>query len=281
MTTWQADFYRRPLQDEQGYPLWELLVCDPSGNLKYSAFCPQPQATVPWLIDQFQQLLLSDSPEKILVFRPQSLSLITTACTQLDIPVEPTRHTPALKQWLQERVQVYRQMQEYQEYIEQPFDPLHLEKPPPQPLPAKLWGESWQFATLAAADLEVGLIQEPIPVLDAAPAKLPSHLRLPRSTQIPGVVIYGGRQSLKLARWLQAQRLVSLHFVPGVPSGLLLEAGLVDRWILITFEDPEIEAAATAFERRKLTSQGLHFLLVQPDGSGVTYSGLWLLKVED
>ena len=28
MVIWQADFYRRPLKDGSGQPLWELLVCD-------------------------------------------------------------------------------------------------------------------------------------------------------------------------------------------------------------------------------------------------------------
>ncbi|MGB3672674.1 MAG: Tab2/Atab2 family RNA-binding protein, partial [Phormidesmis sp.] len=27
-TYWQLDFYRRPLQDAEGNPLWELLICD-------------------------------------------------------------------------------------------------------------------------------------------------------------------------------------------------------------------------------------------------------------
>jgi hypothetical protein len=44
-----------------------------------------------------------------------------------------------------------------------------------------------------------------------------------------------------------------------------------------TFEDREVAAAAANYEQRKQLSQGLHFLLVQPDESGMTYSGFWLL----
>lgn len=277
MTIWQADFYRRPLQDDQSHFLWELLVCDPSRRLEWSAFCSQPEATVSWLSAQFRQLIATEQPEAIQVFRPQSLTLIAAACQPLAIPVEPSRQVPALKQWLQERSQRYPQMPGY---TGQPYDPLRLEKPPPQPLPQKLWGESWQFVTLAARDLEDVLLQRPIPVVGAPKAMLPGTLQLPKSTRIPGVIIYGSNQSLKLAHWLQARRPVSLHFTAGSPSGLVLEAGLIDRWILVTFEDAEIVSAATAFERRQQASQGLHFLLVQPDDSGVTFSGLWLLQAE-
>jgi hypothetical protein len=91
-------------------------------------------------------------------------------------------------------------------------------------------------------------------------------------------VIYGGRQSLRLARWLQEARPVMLNYVAGTPSGLVLEAGLIERWIVATFEDQEVMAAAQAYEQRKQLSQGLHFLLVQPDDSGMTYSGFWLLR---
>lgn len=275
MTIWQVDFYRRPLQDQQGTPLWELLICTPNRSLEFSAFCPQPEANITWLTTQLQQLVAHPLPEQVQVFRPQSLSLITAACQKLGISVKATRHTRALKQLLQERAREYSQMPGYTGAT---YDPLLLEKPPPQPLPEKLWGESWQFATLAAADLEERLIPRPIPILKAPQPLLPSQLKLAKSTRIPGVVIYGARQSMQIAQWLQSQHPADVQFVAGAPSGLVLESGLADRWILVTFEDPDIAAAAASFEQRKQASVGLHFLLVQPDDSGMTYSGLWLLQ---
>jgi hypothetical protein len=74
---------------------------------------------------------------------------------------------------------------------------------------------------------------------------------------------------------------VALNYVAGAPDGLILEAGLVDRWIIATFEDPEVRTAATEYEQRKQDSQGLHFFLVQPDDSGMTYTGFWLLRNEE
>ncbi|NER29619.1 MAG: DUF1092 family protein, partial [Symploca sp. SIO1C4] len=61
-------------------------------------------------------------------------------------------------------------------------------------------------------------------------------------------------------------------------DGLILDAGLVDRWVVATFDDREVAAAALVYQQRQQLSKGLHFLLVQPDDSGMTYSGFWLLQ---
>lgn len=280
MTIWQVDFYRRPLQDAQGHALWELLICDEALNFKFSAFCAQPEANSNWLVAQFAEAASAAKrlPELVQVFRPQTLSLVEAACDRLEIAVAPTRRTPALKQYLKQRSQQYPQMPGY---TGQPYHPTDLDQLPPQPLPANLGGEQWQFAALPALELEEVLLQRPIPILNAPASMLPSQLQLAKATRVPGVVIYAGRQSLKLARWLEKQRPVFLQAIRGELHGLVLAAGLSDRWILVTFDDLEVTAAALEFERRKQISQGLHFLLVQPDDSGITFSGVWLLKTED
>lgn len=279
MSVWEVDFYRRPLKDQQGHPLWELLICNATGSLQFSKFCPQPEANSTWLVSQFQQAAQGRQlPEQVQVFRPQCLSLVEAACRTLNIPVEPTRRTLALKRWLRERAEQYLQMAGY---TGQPYEPTQVDSPPPLPLPENLWGEQWRFAALPALDLEEGLIERPIPILEAPKFLLPSQLRLPGATAVPGVIIYGGRQSMRLASWLQQQHPLSLQAIAGAPAGLILEAGLSDRSVVATFEDLEVTAAGAAFERRKQVSQGLHFLLVQPDDSGVTSSGFWLLRAED
>ena len=116
MKIWQADFYRRPLQAEAGSPLWELLICDAEGRQILSAFCPQREANSLWLTQQIQKI--GDLPDRLQVFRPQSLSLLQAAYQPLEITVEPTRSTPALKQLLQAK-----------------YGAIELEKLPPVPLP--------------------------------------------------------------------------------------------------------------------------------------------------
>ncbi|MBL1178718.1 Tab2/Atab2 family RNA-binding protein [Pantanalinema sp. GBBB05] len=279
MPSWEIDFYRRPLHDPQGNELWELLVCTSEGTWQHHACCPQPEVNAKWLETQLQQLVEigHEHPEQIRVFRPQTLHLLELACEPLGIPVEPTRHTPALKQWLVERSHLYPTLPNY---TRQPYQPLDVDKPPPMPLSENLWGDRWRFAALSAGELIDFGTGYPIPILEMPEFLLPLKLGLASTATIPGIVIDGGRRSMSLARWLQQSHPSALNYVPGAPDGLILEAGLVDRWVVATFEDPDVKAAAQLFEQRKQTGRGLHFLLVQPDDSGVTYTGFWLLKAE-
>ena len=268
---WQADFYRRPWRDDTGQVLWELLICNRAGDFRYEALCPQAAANASWLVEQLK-LASSQLPDIIQVFRPQSLSLITAAGQKLGIAVEPTRRTGALKQWLRSRIPQYSTNGTY--------NPLTLEKPPPVPLPENLWGDRWRFASLPAGDLEAAFKDRPLPILDLPESLLPLNLGLASTIAVPGIIIYGGKKSMQLARWLQEAQPIALNYVPGELAGLVLEAGLADRWVVATFSDNEAIASAQTYAQRQHQSQGLHFLLVQPDDSGMTYTGFWLLRDE-
>lgn len=278
MGVWQADFYRRPLRNAAGQALWELLICDATRRFTYEALCPQSEANANWLVAQLQQAARENLPDVIQVFRPQSLSLIEAAAQQLGIAVEATRRTTALKEWLQERASQYPKQEGY---TGEAYNPIVLDKPPPLPLAENLWGKQWRFASLPAGNIEEAFAERPIPILQMPEFLLPLKLGLASSLAVPGVVIDGGRKSMQLARWLQEAQPVSLNYITGAPDGLVLEAGLVDRWVVATFEDNEVTAAARTYEQRKQLSRGLHFLLVQPDDSGMTYTGFWLLRSQD
>jgi len=278
MSVWQADFYRRPLRNSAGEALWQLLICDATRRFTYEAVCPQSEANANWLVSQLRQAAGDNLPDAIQVFRPQSLSLIEAAAQQLGIAVEATRRTTALKQWLQERASQYPKQEGY---TGEAYNPITLDKPPPLPLTENLWGEQWRFASLPAENIEEAFAERPIPILQIPESMLPLKLGLASSVAVPGVVIDGGRKSMQLARWLQEAKPVSLNYIAGAPDGLVLEAGLVDRWVVATFEDNEVAAAARTYEQRKQLSRGLHFLLVQPDDSGMTYTGFWLLRSQD
>ncbi len=275
MGCWQVDCYRRPLKGEANQPLWELVICDPhKTDLLISVFCPQPDVNSDWLQQQFDAAFDATgiTPDCLQVFRPAALSLIEAAAQPFQLPVEATRDTAVLKSVLQERARQYPQMQGY---TNEPYDPEAIERPPPQPLPETLLGDQWRFVALAASDLEEVLLQRPIPINVSPEKLLPSQQSLGPSTLIPGLVIDGGRQSMRLARWLQDQQPV---FLKAQATGVVLEVGLCDRIILFTYDDREISAAAHLFTQRQQESQGIHFLLIQPDDSGVTYTGLWLLQ---
>lgn len=278
METWQADFYRRPLQDEAGNPLWELVICNAARSFTRQSFCSQSAASADWVSQQLQFFLKDapKTPDRLQVFRPQSLNLLQTACERLGIQVEATRHTPALKQLLQEQATLYSSLPNYTGQL---YQPIELDKPPPLPLPENLWGDRWQFAALAAMDLVPAFQSRSIPVREMPVDWFPAELKIPSTAPIPGVVIEAGRRSMPLVRWLQQVQPYGLRYIPGEPDGLILEAGLIDRWVLTTFTDPEVAAAAQIFRDRQHGAQGLHFLLVQPDDSGMTYTGFWLLRL--
>lgn len=285
MTLWQADIYRRPLSSELGEPLWELLVCDRAStnqpdeppSFAFQATCPQSAATADWLKAQLQQAILQAGgpPQQIEAFRPQALALLAAACPPLGIKAVANRDVPVLKRWLQLRAREYAALSTYTAAA---YDPLAVDRPPPVPLPEPLLGHQWRFATIRADDFEQTLPYEPIPITALPTERLPLRLGLSSTTPIPGMIIDAGRRSMALAQWLQQHLPAWISYVPGQPDGVILEAGLCDRWIIATFEDAEVAIAGRSFEQRKQASQGLHFILVQPDDSGMTYTGLWLLQ---
>ncbi|MBD2259507.1 Tab2/Atab2 family RNA-binding protein [Pseudanabaena sp. FACHB-2040] len=277
MTIWQADFYRRPLRSETGEPLWELLVCDRTFQFTFGETCPQSAATAGWVAQQIQVAMerAGDKPAQIEVFRPQSLALLETACKDLEIKVIATRNPATLKQWLRQRAAWYPTLPNA---TGEPYNPLALDRPPPVPLAETLMGDQWRFAAIQAGDFEQTFPYQPIPITALPPERMPLQLGLPSTTPIPGIVIDAGRRAMPLAQWLQQANPAWLSYQPGQPDGAILDAGLVDRWVLVTFEDPEVAAAGRTFEQRKQASQGLHFILVRPDDSGMTQTGLWLLQ---
>lgn len=150
--------------------------------------------------------------------------------------------------------------------------------PPPQPLPDDLWGERWQFVGVTAADLEERLLERPIPIRQVMPFALPSQQQLPATTMIPGILIVAGRRSMPLARWLTQHPPTHVNAVQRELGALLACTSTQEQWILATYQDEAVALAGQGFEARKGQSQGIHFLLIQPDDSGVTYTGLWLLQ---
>ncbi|MFM6280234.1 MAG: Tab2 family RNA-binding protein, partial [Dolichospermum sp.] len=87
----------------------------------------------------------------------------------------------------------------------------------------------------------------PIPILQILEFLKAINLGLASTVPIPGVIIYGGRHSMSLARWLHKSNPVSLNYIHGTPDGLILEACLADRWILATFADNEVSAAGKLY----------------------------------
>jgi hypothetical protein len=275
MKQWQVDFYSYPLETRQ----WELVICDPKERLIYLANCPNIEANSEWLERQFITAAKGKLPDLIQVFRPQVLGLLTTAANKLNISVEATRHTEEIKNIVAQRAEEISLSNNLTN-----FNPLAIDRPPPQPLPENLWGEEWQIAHIAAGEIVELFRDRPLPIKHIPEAFHPLNLGIASPVPIPGIVIYGGRNSLILARWLEGQKPVFIKYIPtevGRSGGFILETGLTERWIFHTFESQNVARSTEDYERKKQQSKNLHFLLIQPDSSGMTYTGFWLLKEID
>lgn len=147
----------------------------------------------------------------------------------------------------------------------------------PQPMPEDLWGDRWQFVRLTAEDLEFRLLERPIPIREVSSFSRPSEQKIAPNALIPGVMIEAGQQSMRLARWVATQQPVSLEAINRELGALMLRTQS-DRWIMATYQDEAVKEASENFEALKLTSSGIHFLLIQPDDTGTTHSGLWILR---
>ena len=277
MIDWQADLHRPPLVDNEGQPLWELLLCNRDASFTYVAQVPQAGVNQAWLTEQLRRAKVEarGQPDRLQVFRPQALSLLRAGAAPLGIQVQATRHTPALHRWLTQRAQGYADLAQG---TGTSYQPLQLDQSPPLPLPERIWGERWGFTALTAGEFERTLPYEPIPIRGLPEDWLPSRWGLASSALLPGVVIDAGRQALALCRWIEATEPAWLRYQAGDLGGLLLEAGLSDRWVVATFSDPQVGMEGQRFEQRKRLTRGLHFLPVRPDDSGMTYTGLWLLR---
>jgi hypothetical protein len=152
---------------------------------------------------------------------------------------------------------------------------------PPQSIPDPLKPDRWQFAALPSGELWDFATSHPIPFQSLPPDRSPLDLGLASTVLIPGVILEGGRKSRFLAQWLLAQNPIRVEYIPGELHGLLLHSGDLhepDRWVIATFLDPDVSRAGETYRQRLSPSQGLHFLLIQPDGTGMTYTGFWLLQ---
>lgn len=275
MAVWQVDFYQRPVCDRDGTPLWELCVVIPDRNFQTSAWCVQTEANSAWIAARFAEI--GTPPGALHVFRPEALSLIKTAGQAIGTTTIATRRTIALKRYLQTRAAEYIRIDGFNADLARTYDPLAVGRPAPVPLDDGLQGDRWRFASLTPEALDA-VLARPIRFKSAPEALHPLRLGLASTAQIPGIVFDAGRRSLHLARWIDRQLPVAIDYIPGQPDGLVLEVGLADRWVLATFDDTDVAAAGQLYRERRDTAQGLHFLLIRPDDSDMTYTGLWLLQ---
>lgn len=279
-TIWELDFYSRPILDDNGKKIWEVLLCEspqdvkaePAALFRFAEYCSSTEVNSLRLKQALETAIASapKAPDKIRFFRQAMKNMITRACEEIGIPVVLSRRTYALNQWLHQRLT--------EEYPKQPgFQPgtnpsVSFADTAPQSLPDALMGQKWAFVTLAAGAFEE-MGEWTIDFGEAFPLSLAG---LQPDRPIPGLVIYSPR-AVPLAGWMSGLELGHLRF--GVePPRLLLETGVSDRWVLANLLNPQLQAEAQTFETAKRQANGVHFLAIQANPDTEAFAGFWLLQ---
>jgi len=285
-TVWELDFYSRPVLDEDGKKLWEVLICEsptdiersPDSLFKYSQYCSSKTVNSIWLRSAIQKAISESptSPKKIRFFRRQMNNMIVKACEEAGVTPVPSRRTYALNQWLEQRIKdVYPQESGYDLKT---ANSTSVQYPPLNaiPLPDAVKGDrgdQWTFVSLAASAFDEMkewdiAFQESfaLSMLDISP-----------ETTIPGLIIFSPRAS-PLAAWMSGLEMgyLQLEAVP-LPQ-LRLETGLSDSWILVNLTNQETVTEAKSFEAAKQKANGVHFVAVQSSPESESFAGFWLLK---
>ncbi len=279
---WELDFYSRPIVDEQGKKVWEILVCESPLDTRrkvdslfhYSQYCPSSQVNSVWLGTALTEAIsqAKEAPIRIRFFRRQMTNMIIKAGNDLGIPVHPSRRTLVLNQWLQQRMEsVYPQEPGYQEVVTNPS--VRLQSPIPQRLPDALAGQEWGFVTLNAVEF-TEMPEWEISFGEAFPLEM---AKVSPETPIPGIVIFSPR-ALPLAAWLSGLELAWVRFDSTEGAKLLLETGAIESWILANIGNPQILTEAEKFEKAKQKAHGVHFIAVQSDPQAESFAGFWLLQ---
>jgi RNA-binding protein Tab2/Atab2 len=281
---WEIDFYSRPILDEQGKKLWEVLICNAERTFEFARYCAGSEANARWLQEALgeaialwqSQFKLSDSakPEKIRFFRRPMTAILTRACEGMGIPAQPSRRAYAIVQWLQARSQsVYPEHPGYQPLM---APPPKFEPAPPLPLPEALVGDGWSFVSLKFADL-AEMNEWDITFRDGIPLEL---LNLSPDAIVPGLVIFSKRAA-PLAGWMSGLEVAAIFYEAEPAPRLLLETGLNDRWIVAPLRKADLQKEATDFEQAKQDAQQVHFLAVQSGAKATSFEGFWLLQTLD
>lgn len=274
------DFCSRPLLDERGKKVWELLICDPDRKFQYSQYFPNSKINSVELRKALESVLAQPgavAPQKARFFRGQMQTIISKALNDLGIKPLPSRRCFSIMSLLEERMEaVYKQDPRYSDKANSMFN---LDLGAPEPLPDALRGEKWAFVQLPLGPLREMLKKVEQGDMFGSTFSLSSAglSDLPNDVLVPGVAVFS-RRALPMAAWTNGLEIAAVK-ADVERSCLILETGVNQRWRYGGWR-PSAESVeeAEGWEEAKQGLSGLHFLAVQPDPDSEDLNGLWLLQ---
>ncbi|XP_073013149.1 protein TAB2 homolog, chloroplastic [Typha latifolia] len=275
---WEMDFCSRPILDDRGKKVWELVVCDRTLSLQYTRYFPNNVINSVTLKDAIASVadnLGLPFPDKIRFFRSQMQTIISRACNELGIKAVPSKRCISLLLWLEERYEtVYTQHPGFQQGSK-PL--LALDNPFPMDLPDNLFGDKWAFV-----QLPFSAVKEELSSLETRYAfggSLDLDLlgfEFDDKTLVPGLAVASSRAK-PLAAWMNGLEVSSVE-VDTSRGCLILSVGVSTRYIYATYKkNAATTQEAEAWEAAKKACGGLHFLAVQESLDSEDCVGFWLL----
>jgi|TARA_B110000977_G_scaffold200878_1_gene292992 hypothetical protein len=299
---WQLDFCSRPMKDERGKKMWELLICDETRSFEHAEFFPNNRINSVELSKAIERVIQAQGskPRRFKFFRSQMQTIITRACNDAGIQPLASRRCQTLTSWLDDRVEnVYKKHPGFDgayfplprsaSLTDFPYETdtfffigpgqaspmMGFEASSPRPLPDALRGESWAFVALPLAGVrdEIEQVKKNKVFGDV----LAIDPNTPDDTLIPGIAVYTARAAA-LSGWTKGLELggISVDLDMGT---LILDTGVADSWQYARFKQTEeLTQEAREWEQVKAATGGLHFLAIQTDEDAEQTDGFWILQ---
>ena len=272
---WQIDFCSRPLRDDRGKKVWELLVTDDERSFEHAEYFPNNRINSVELARALERVMAErgEKPRRFKFFRAQMQTIISRACNEVDVEPLASRRCQTMTKWLDERVEsVYKKHPGYDANA----PPLMAFEPTaPKRLPDALRGESWAFVALPLVGVREEM--EQVKRGKVFGALLDIDANLPDDTLIPGIAVYTSRAAA-LAGWTKGLELACIS-VDAQTSSIVLETGVNDSWSYAFFrKTAELTKEAKEWEQVKRACGGVHFLAIQTDEDAETTDGFWILQ---
>ncbi|GMH98918.1 hypothetical protein TrLO_g14219 [Triparma laevis f. longispina] len=283
-TDWELDVYSRPVLVD-GKKLWEVLITDSTGSLKYCTPLPSSSVnsklvrqTIESLITHTTSLSLPP-PRTIKFFRSQMFNMLNIALSEIDVVSVPSRATYALKTWLNDREKnVYPKMPDYQPSLSagalSNAGSGFLDISTPVKLPDALRGEKYAFVSLPLSEFLPGgsITEENIGLGRLCPVE---EGGVGGDEFVSGVVVMSKRAK-GLAAWMAGTEIAGIR-CDLRKRNMIMEADISTQYLVARLDEGQ-RKEGEAFEKQKEEMGGLHFLCVQEDEEDEEPKGFWLLK---
>jgi hypothetical protein len=275
---WELDIGSRPILDDRGKKLWELLITDSARSFVFSQFIPSNKINSSYLQHAIEKLIQTQSltpPSRCLFFRSQMENIISRALTNLNVKAVPSRRCFGLLHLLEERT--LSTLKQYPGQRENDIYPALPESPTMSELPDSLRGEQWAFVQLPFSKLkeEVEKVQQG-ELFGSSPSLEWVSKSVSPNENIPGIAVFS-RRAFPLAAWTDSHELaaVSTDFNRNC---LVIDIGVNQRWLYGYYRTSEAaEREAEAWEIAKKKADGLHFLVIQSEIDSDDVDGLWIM----